>query len=174
MPLRSGQHVFALPRFKFVFTMAISGGGVLLVLTLFWSLVTCQSRRLECPPNTNGLAFQMLESNIGRGQGLEAGSGSLGLIELGIFQQALRESIAHSNDTAQRQKWSALLDMSTSSAIDNLVNATQDTEYPLDRLSVGTAMILQYQQFKNNSYLPAIKALQNSVLHQPENANGGL
>ncbi|KAF7188921.1 Unsaturated rhamnogalacturonyl hydrolase YteR [Pseudocercospora fuligena] len=174
MPLHAGQHGFPRPRFQFVFAMAVSGGGVLLALTLFWLLVTCQSRRFECRPSTNGLAFQMLESNIGRGQGLEAGSGSLGLIELGIFQQALRESIAHSNDTAQRQKWSTILDTSTSSAVGNLANATQDTEYPLDRLSVGTAMILQYQQFKNDSYLPTIKILQDSVFHQPENANGGL
>ncbi|KXS96844.1 hypothetical protein AC578_7391 [Pseudocercospora eumusae] len=154
--------------------MALSGAGLLLGLTLFCLLVTCHSQRLECPPNTAGLAFKMLESNIGRGQGLEAGNGSLGLIELGIFQQALRESIALSNDTAQQQKWSKLLETSTLSAVDNLSNATRDTEYPLDRLSIGTAMILHYQQFKDESYVPAIDALQDSVLSQPRNANGGL
>ncbi|EME84937.1 glycoside hydrolase family 105 protein [Pseudocercospora fijiensis CIRAD86] len=147
---------------------------MLFALTLFWLLANCQSQRLECPPNTTGLAFKMLESNIGRDQGLQAGSGALGMIELGIFQQALRNSIARSDDEAQRQRWSKLLDMSTSSAIENLANATRDIEFPLDRLSVGTSMILQYQEFKNESYVPAIGALQTSVLNQPRNANGGL
>lgn len=143
----------------------------------FIILGTGHAEIFQCPRNASSLAFNMLESNIGRGQGLKAGNGSLGLIELGIFQEALRESIAYTTNETQKQRWSGFLETSVSSEIENLSNATRNTEFPLDRLSVGTSMILQHDSKSTGNeekYLPAIKALQESVLQQPQNANGGL
>lgn len=134
------------------------------------------AQRLQCPwnPPADGLAFKMVESNIARGNGIENSGASTGFIELGIFQQALRESIAYTNSTAQKTKWSEYLQNSTLSAIPSLSNATADAGLPLDRLSIGTSMIKQYETTGDESYLPAIKALQESVVQQPRNENGGL
>lgn len=134
------------------------------------------AQRLQCPwnPPADGLAFKMLESNIVRGDGIENSGASTGFIELGIFQQALRESIAYTNDTARKKTWKGYLQNSTLSTIASLSNATADAGLPLDRLSIGTAMIHQYESTKDETYLPAIKALQDSVVQQPRNENGGL
>ncbi|KAK4502631.1 hypothetical protein PRZ48_006057 [Zasmidium cellare] len=133
-------------------------------------------QRLQCPwnPPADGLAFKMLESNIARGDGIENSGASTGFIELGIFQQALRESIAYTNSTTQKKKWSEYLQNSTLSAVASLSNATANAGLPLDRLSIGTSMIHQYESTKDEAYLPAIHALQDSVLQQPRNENGGL
>lgn len=115
----------------------------------------------------------MLESNIGRGQGIEDSGAATGTIELGIFQQALRESIAFSNDTSQKSFWGNWLQNSTVSAIEGFENATADAGLPLDRLSVGSSMIYQRNARNDEAFTPAIKALQESVKLQQRNANGG-
>lgn len=134
------------------------------------------AQRLQCPwnPPAGGLAFKMLESNIARGDGIENSGASTGFIELGIFQQALRESIANTNSASQKKTWGDYLQKSTLSAVPSLSNATADAGLPLDRLSIGTSVIYQYEATKDETYLPAIHALQQSVLQQPRNANGGL
>ncbi|KAF2159699.1 glycoside hydrolase family 105 protein [Zasmidium cellare ATCC 36951] len=116
----------------------------------------------------------MLDSNIARGDGIENSGASTGFIELGIFQQALRESIAYTNSTTQKKTWEEYLQNSTLSAVASLSNATANAGLPLDRLSIGTSMIHLYESTKDEAYLPAIRALQDSVLQQPRNANGGL
>ncbi|KAF2215294.1 glycoside hydrolase family 105 protein [Cercospora zeae-maydis SCOH1-5] len=116
----------------------------------------------------------MLESNIARRQGLEASNASTGQIELGLFQQALRESIAATCDSSQKQRWQEILTTSVVSANGTLSNATRNTELPLDRLSIGTAMIQLYNETKDETMIPTIRALQQSVIEQKRNSNGGL
>lgn len=136
------------------------------------SVVTAQE--LQCPQDVFGQASQMLISNIGRDQGASASSSGTGLIELGIFYQALRESIASTNNTVHRQEWSAYLQNSMASAIPLFTNATATAGLPLDRLSVGSEMIRQWHATRNDSLLPPIHILQDSAVQQRRNANGGL
>lgn len=138
--------------------------------------VATTAQTFQCPwnPPADGLAFKMLKSNIARGNGIANSGASTGFIELGIFQQALRESIAYTNNTSQKQEWDDFLHNSTLSAVESLSNATADAGLPLDRLSIGTALIQQYESTKDEAYLPAIKALRESVIQQPRNENGGL
>ncbi|USW52706.1 Putative six-hairpin glycosidase superfamily, glycosyl hydrolase, family 88 [Septoria linicola] len=116
----------------------------------------------------------MLESNIARGQGLETSSAATGLLEIGFFQQAVHESITSSNNATQKQKWKAFLESSIVSANSTLANATKNTELVLDRLSIGSAIIRLFNETRNETYIPTLKALQQSVVNQKRNANGGL
>jgi rhamnogalacturonyl hydrolase YesR len=124
--------------------------------------------------NASSLAFQMVDSSIARGQGLYGSTASTSWIELGIFQQALRESIAATNETAQKTKWQSYLEKSLNSIITPLSNSTADAGLPLDRLSIGSNLLIQYAATGDGEYVPAIAALQKSVLEQQRNANGGL
>ena len=116
----------------------------------------------------------MLESTIARGQGIYNTAASTSLIELGIFQQALRQSIAAARNSTQKSEWEAYLYKSTTSAIAPLSNATADAGLPLDRLSIGSALIHEYKTTRDEAFLPSIQALEKSVLLQQRNANGGL
>ncbi|PPJ54288.1 hypothetical protein CBER1_06561 [Cercospora berteroae] len=129
--------------------------------------------KTECQDGGD-LAFRMLESNIARRQGLEATNAATGQLELGFFQQALRESIAATNDPSRKQRWQEILETSIMSANESLSNATKNTEIVLDRLSIGTAMIQLYNETKDESMIPTIRALQQSVIDQKRNENGGL
>ncbi|KAF2766337.1 Six-hairpin glycosidase [Teratosphaeria nubilosa] len=121
----------------------------------------------------DNLAFQMVDSSIARGQGLYGSSASTSWIELGIFQQAFRESISATNNTSQRQSWERHLTRSLKSLVTPLSNATADAGLPLDRLSIGSSFI--YKSLTGNTeYDTVITVLQQSVRDQPLNANGGL
>ncbi|CAK4032287.1 Six-hairpin glycosidase [Lecanosticta acicola] len=144
------------------------------VAVLCTAAVRTRAHQPQCPRNADGLAVQMLESTIARGQGITGSGAATSTIELGIFQQALRESIACGRNETQRQHWAEYLQNSTSGSISLFSNATADAGQPLDRLSVGTSMIYQYRETGDEEYLPAIAALQDSVKLQPQNANGGL
>lgn len=120
------------------------------------------------------LAFEMVDSTIERGQGLLGSTASTGQIEIGIFQQALRESIAATEDPAQKQRWEKYLQESVQSTVDPLLNASVDVGFPLDRLSIGTGLIHQYEAYGDAALLPTIEALRESAQHQFSNANLGL
>lgn len=132
------------------------------------------AHQLQCPPNTQHLASQMLNSNIARGQGIGQTGASTSYIELGIFQQSLLESIASTTNATQKSQWTTYLHQSLSSTLPLLSNATANAGLPLDRFSIGTALAIGYNSYDNTSYLPAINALQDSVPLQPRNANDGL
>lgn len=149
------------------FCLLLSGLSLAVV-----SLATSQA--LQCPQNFQGQAAQMIESNIGRGQGAAASSSGTGLIELGIFYQALRQGIAATNDTTKKQGWTSYLYDSTASAIPLLTNVTSVTQLPLDRFSIGTEMIRQSQEREDKALVSAINILKKSLTQQPRNANGGL
>lgn len=149
-------------------------------LPLLLGASTVNAQRIECPANIDGLinihgfAANMLDSNIARGQGIGTSAAATKFIEMGLFQQSLRESIARSNDTTQKEKWGTYLQNSLASVIDVLSDASNDTGLPLDRLSIGTEMIHQYLAYENESFLSAISALSESLAMQPQNENGGL
>ncbi|KAG9531321.1 Six-hairpin glycosidase, partial [Aureobasidium melanogenum] len=147
-------------------------------LTLLgWSLAAASlaiRQALQCPQNFQGQASQMIASNIARSQGAAASSAGTGLIELGIFYQALRQGIAATNDTANKQEWTAYLHNSTASAVPLFTNATSTTQLPLDRFSIGTEMIRQSQERNDEHLVTAINILKGSLTQQPRNANGGL
>jgi rhamnogalacturonyl hydrolase YesR len=132
----------------------------------------CQ--RLECPTSVHGQAARMISSNLDRGQGSKASNASTGQIELGLFHQALREAISWSNDTDQADGWRAVLRDSVLSANASLSNSTIDTALPLDRLSIGTAALHQFQETGDQVWRGMIQALQQSVADQKRNDNGGL
>ncbi|THY01192.1 Six-hairpin glycosidase [Aureobasidium pullulans] len=132
------------------------------------------AQTLQCPRNVHGQASQMIASNIARSQGAAASSSGTGLIELGIFYQALRESIAATNNTADKQTRTAYLHNSTATAIPLFTNATSAIGLPLDRFSIGTEMMRQSHETQSASLLSAISTLQDSLAHQPRNTNGGL
>ncbi|KAH9822801.1 Six-hairpin glycosidase [Teratosphaeria destructans] len=123
--------------------------------------------------NNDSLAFHMVASSIARGQGLYGSSASTSWIELGIFQQALRNCIIATNDVSQRQSWGEYLTRSLESVVTPLLNATADAGLPLDRLSIGSSFL-----YKSLAGIPqydnVITTLQQSVRDQPLNANGGL
>ncbi|KAI5250730.1 Six-hairpin glycosidase [Aureobasidium subglaciale] len=122
----------------------------------FWTFAlyafgTSAAQALQCPPLAQHYAFQMIASNIERGQGAAASTSGTGLIELGIFYQAL-----------------------TASAIPLFTDATLSAQYPLDRFSIGTEMIQQSKERHDDGLNLAIQVLQESLKQQPCNANGGL
>ena len=129
---------------------------------------------LQCPENIHGQASAMVASNIARGQGAAASSSGTGLIELGIFYQALRESIATTNNTANKQEWTIYLSNSVASAIPLFTNVTASTGLPLDRFAIGTEIILQHRETNSTALASAISTLQDSLVEQPQNDNGGL
>lgn len=149
-------------------------------LPLLFGAIHITAQRIECPANVEGLidisgyAANMIDSNIARGQGIGTSAASTKFIEMGLFQQSLRESIAYSNDTSQKEEWATYLQESLASAVDTLSDVSNDTGYPLDRFSIGTNMIHQYLAFENETFLPAITALSKSLDLQQKNANGGL
>ena len=116
----------------------------------------------------------MIASSIVRNQGAAASSSGTGLIELGIFYQALREGIVATNDTADKQQWTTYLRNSVASAIPLFANITESVGLPLDRFSIGTEMVYQHAETGDEALASAISALQDSLAEQPRNDNGGL
>ena len=90
----------------------------------------------------------MLESIISRQQGIANSGAATGQIELGIFQDALQQIIFWKGipDSTQTEQWSDYLDRSVRSGLSSLLNATRDALYPLDRLSLGNALLHLYGQ----------------------------
>ncbi|KAI4858421.1 Six-hairpin glycosidase [Aureobasidium sp. EXF-8846] len=129
---------------------------------------------LQCPQNIHGQASAMIASNIARHQDAAASSSGTGLIELGIFYQALRESIVAISNTTDKQQWATYLRDSVASAIPLFTNVTASVGLPLDRFSIGTEMIYQWEETGDEALASAISALQDSLAEQPRNDNGGL
>ena len=141
------------------------------------AISTCVS---ESSQNASNLAFRMLDSNTARGQGSGISAAATGLIELSIYQQAVREGIAATNSTYQRQQWQAQLQTGVDSAAAVLGNSTEDVGLPLDRFSLGSSLLIAQQESSTGnasstaSVNAAIAALELSAAEQQRNANGGL
>ena len=122
---------------KLIFRLLFS----VVLLCPFASLVA-----LAHTDQTFPLSTQMLKSIISRGQGLAPSNGKTSLIELGIFQSALRQSLAHvvpPADCTLRNELEKYMERSVESTLGLVSNATADIELPLDRLSVGTGILEQ-------------------------------
>lgn len=140
----------------------------------FFAVSGVFAQTLQCPQNVQGQASAMIASNIARSQGAAASSSGTGLIELGIFYQALRQGIAATDNTANKQQWTTYLRDSVASAIPLFTNVNASVGLPLDRFSIGTEMIHQYAETGDEALASAISALQDSLAKQPRNGNGGL
>ena len=130
----------------------------------------------------------MMNSIISRNQGISNSGASTGQIELGVFQSALRQAIENSATTYTGQnleghqlfiqKWREYLATSTQNSISSLINASQDSTYPLDRFSIGNALLYQYRDNNNGdsnttAEINAIQALRTSTDYQTRNYLGG-
>lgn len=146
----------------------------ILKLLPFFAASGVLAQTFQCPQNIHGQASAMIASNIARNQGAAASSSGTGLIELGIFYQALRESIAATNNTADKQQWTSYLQNSVASAIPLFANITASVGLPLDRFSIGTEMVYQWEETGHEALASAISTLQDSLAVQPRNGNGGL
>lgn len=146
-------------------------------------------------PSPQDLAFRMLESIVARGQATIDSGASTGFIQLvcrkcpllaraqkakvltqlqGLFWQALAVITEPAPVSPENNALRPLLSTSLSSAITSLSNVTRNSKLPLDRFSLGASMIAWNLQSQNNSFLPTIEALNDSLALQPRNANGGL
>jgi hypothetical protein len=89
----------------------------------------------------------MADSIILRGQAiLENQADSSSLLQVGAFQTALLDLMESPSGRYMEQDWENYLSRSTDSVVGVVNNATKDTGYPLDRLSVGKGLFYQYVQ----------------------------
>jgi hypothetical protein len=86
----------------------------------------------------------MADSIISRGQSIDfPNSGSGIFLQIGFFRTALQEVMKTPAASYAQEDWQDYLQRSSESIISRLLNASQDTKYPLDRLSIGRALLPQ-------------------------------
>ena len=81
----------------------------------------------------------MISSILSRGQGTTSSGLSTSFIEFGIFQSALRQAAAQYPECAS--SLNSTLSTSLDAVSPLLSNASADTQFPLDRFSVGNALL---------------------------------
>ncbi|KAL3451808.1 Six-hairpin glycosidase-like protein [Aspergillus insuetus] len=117
----------------------------------------------------------MADSIILRGQAvLENQADSSSLLQVGAFQTALLDLVESPSGRYMKQDWESYLTRSTDSVVGVVNNATKDTGYPLDRLSVGKGLFYQYENTGSSTYKDTLAALRTSIDLQPRNEFGGL
>ncbi|RDW93653.1 uncharacterized protein DSM5745_00975 [Aspergillus mulundensis] len=118
---------------------------------------------------------RMADSVMLRGQAIhDDSSDSSGLLQVGTFQTALLDLVESPSAQYLEQDWESFLSRSADSVVGLVDNATQDTQFPLDRLSVGKGLLYQYERTGNETYKDALDALRLSIDLQPRNQYGGL
>ena len=135
----------------------------------------------DAPANGQELAGNysawMAASIMSRQQGILGGPGDASqLLQAGFTQKAFHQLLSSnlSASAAIADSLSAYIQDSVASVTNVVSNASQDTSYPLDRLSSGNALLRAYAQTENASYASALTALEDSIALQPRNAEGGL
>ncbi|KAJ5455681.1 uncharacterized protein N7458_003945 [Penicillium daleae] len=121
----------------------------------------------------------MADSVIERGQaivppGTEASSSIY--LQIGFFQTAilrLSEYYRTPESVCSPSDWQEYLRASTDSVVPFLLNATQDTQIPLDRFSTGKGLLHQYEEFHNTTLKVTLDTLRESINLQPQNVFGG-
>ncbi|EAW09034.1 putative glycosyl hydrolase family 88 [Aspergillus clavatus NRRL 1] len=114
----------------------------------------------------------MLESVIGRGEGINPADGLLGVIQKGLFQQALRAAIAQSSDAEEIARWTDYHRRSVDADIEELLNATASSrDLSLDRLCVGRSIM--EMNLDEPLHRNVLKALRKSLDLQYQNENSG-
>ncbi|GFF55065.1 24.9 kDa protein in picA locus [Aspergillus lentulus] len=114
----------------------------------------------------------MLESVIARGEGINLADGLLGVIQKGLFQEALRAAIAQSSDPGEIARWTDYHRRSVDANIEDLLNATASShDLSLDRLCVGRSIM--EMNLDGPLHLNVLEALRNSLDKQYRNENSG-
>ncbi|KAL4934630.1 Six-hairpin glycosidase-like protein [Aspergillus undulatus] len=117
----------------------------------------------------------MADSIIMRGQAMAKDqSDSSSLLQVGAFQTALLDLIESPSGRYMGQDWETYIVRSTDSVVGVVGNATEDTQYPLDRLSVGNGLFYLYDKTGKMIYKKTLAALHTSIDLQPRNQFGGL
>ncbi|KAJ0425405.1 Six-hairpin glycosidase-like protein [Aspergillus carlsbadensis] len=117
----------------------------------------------------------MADSIIRRGQAiLENQANSSSLLQVGAFQTALLDLLKSPSGRYMEQDWESYLTRSTDSVVGVVDNATKDTSFPLDRLSVGKGLFYQYENTGSSIYKDTLTALRTSIDLQPRNEFDGL
>ncbi|RHZ55737.1 putative glycosyl hydrolase family 88 [Aspergillus thermomutatus] len=114
----------------------------------------------------------MLESVIARGEGINPADGLLGVIQKGLFQQALRAAIAQSSDPGEIAKWTDYHRRSVEANMEDLLNATASSrDLSLDRLCIGRSIM--EMNLDGPLHRSVLKALRKSLDLQFRNDNSG-
>lgn len=124
---------------------------------------------------TNNYSTWMADSIISRGQGIAPETPTASTyLQIGIVQNALLQLIQSPKVSRDaKEKYRAYVQQGTESILDRLLNASQDTLYPLDRFSLGRGLLAEYldDQDKQN-VKEGLDALNESIALQPRNQYG--
>jgi hypothetical protein len=117
----------------------------------------------------------MADSIISRGQGIApADPDSSIYLQIGIVQKALlgllnSPEVSHCDGKDYRN----YVQKGSESILGRLLNASQDTLYPLDRLSLGRGLLMEYVDSEHNQTVDAaLDSLHESIELQPRNQYG--
>ncbi|KAL4993518.1 Six-hairpin glycosidase-like protein [Aspergillus recurvatus] len=143
--------------------------------------IVCSTLLFQIRPSNGASGLQrpysalMADSVILRGQAVhDQNSDSSGLLQVGTFQTALLDLLESPSGRFMEQEWEEYLSRSVDSVVGVVGNATEDTQFPLDRLSVGRGLLYRYGQTGNKTYKDTLDALRFSIDLQPRNQFGGL
>ncbi|KAL4922068.1 Six-hairpin glycosidase-like protein [Aspergillus aurantiobrunneus] len=118
---------------------------------------------------------RMADSIILRGQAIaEQDADPSSLLQAGTFQTALMDLIESPSANYVEHDWASCISRSVDSVVSVVDNAAEDTQFPLDRLSVGRGLLYQYGETGQNIYRDSLAALRTSIDLQPRNPFGGL
>ncbi|OKL60587.1 hypothetical protein UA08_04012 [Talaromyces atroroseus] len=119
----------------------------------------------------------MADSIISRGQGIASADPDPSVyLQIGIVQKALLgllslPKVSH----CVGQDYRNYVQKGSDSILGKLLNASQDTSYPLDRLSLGRGLLMEYIDSDHNQTVDAaLDALNESIELQKRNQYGGL
>jgi hypothetical protein len=91
----------------------------------------------------------MADSVILRGQAIhDQNSDSSGLLQVGTFQNALLDLVESPSGRFMQQDWQGYFGRSVDSVVNVVGNAMKDTQFPLDRFSVGRGLMYRYSPEK--------------------------
>ncbi|KAL4975144.1 Six-hairpin glycosidase-like protein [Aspergillus desertorum] len=124
--------------------------------------------------NSRLYSARMADSVIMRGQAIhDRNSDSSSLLQVGMFQNALLDLVESPFGRFMEQDWEEYLGRSVDSVVGVVGDPSNDTQFPLDRLSVGRGLLCRYGQTGNKTYKDTLDALRLSVDLQPRNQFGG-
>lgn len=121
----------------------------------------------------------MADSVISRGQALVEGGSSPSAstyLQVGFFQSSiirLMDYYRTPESVCAESDWEEYLQTSTNSITPYLLNATQDSGYPLDRLSTGQGLLHQYEEYHTSTASKSLHSLRDSINLQRRNELGG-
>lgn len=145
------------------------------------SAATALARNDNSSCSTRPYSTWMADSIISRGQGVAPPGESTSSIylQIGVVQTALLQLLDSSPATLHcaQQDYQSYVRQGTKSIVGQLLNASEDTQYPLDRLSLGRGLLDEYLDKSTSSSdkqtaKSALDTLKKSVDLQPKNQWG--